>query len=83
MASENDQIRMKILQLLYNHEIDDPRSFGLDDKILIQKLSVTRQIIEFNISYLQQKGLIEVEWTLGPDFNARITAFGIDVIESK
>lgn len=38
--------------------------------------------LERNVKYLQEKGLVEVQWAIGGEFISRITAEGIDFLET-
>ena len=76
----DDEIRIQVLRILYKEARERPsghrRLFrGVD--IIQNILNVDLNVLEFNMEYLGEKGLIELE--LGED--AEITAFGIDVVE--
>lgn len=77
----NQEIRSIILRKFYNDSQEKPRHvFGFNEFIT---MGFTEKQIDFNAKYLHEKGLLEVQWSLGeiiPSF-AQITAYGIDVVE--
>ena len=78
----DDQIRYRILQILHKAAKDNPVSFGLEKEKMQGLLKISKDQIEFNMSYLEQKGLVRRSGFLGPPYwFATITAFGIDVVE--
>ncbi|MEM3874169.1 MAG: hypothetical protein QXU45_03455 [Candidatus Bathyarchaeia archaeon] len=80
----NDQIRRIILETLYNDALENPTSLGVNRDTMKKILQVDESIIDFNIRYLKEKGLIDFITHLGVPWSfARITAFGIDVVENK
>ena len=84
MSSINhDEIRHRILETLYKFAQENPESFGLTKETLEQILKIPEKKIFFNISYLDEKGLVTIFRGIGTWFHAKITAFGIDVIENK
>jgi len=82
--SENDVTRSIILEILYYHEQENPGSFGLDRKEMIPLLKLPLNVIDRNVLYLEDKRLIKLEKYLGALWGfARITSYGIDVVEQK
>ena len=79
----HDKIRHRILKILYKFAQENPESLGLDKETVLQILQIPEKAIFFNILYLDEKGLVSVSRGIGNWFYARITAFGIDVIENK
>ena len=73
--------RLEILRRLKMFHDGDPHA-------LVQKGTLWAGIraagpeLNRNVKYLQEKGLVEVHWAIGGDFIARITAEGIDFLES-
>lgn len=83
-AVTDDQLRYSILQILYKTAQEDVMSLGLERTKMIDLLKVTEKRVDFNIFYLRDKTLIELLQTMGtPWVLAKITAYGIDVIEHQ
>jgi len=73
--------RFEILRRL--KEAYDKDGFGLLGKFNLQdSLAVEENVVDRNMRYLEQKGLVNVSWTLGGGFRGRITAEGIDFLET-
>ena len=59
-----------------------------DPHALVQKETLWAGItaagpeLDRNVKYLQEKGLVEVHWAIGDEFIAKITAAGIDFLET-
>ena len=80
----NDEIRILTLQHLYRLYHEDPKSFGINRVEMLELLNAQENLMDSNMLYLEQKGLVKLEKVLGSLWAwARITAFGIDVIENK
>jgi len=79
----HDEIRHRILEILYKFAQDNPESFGLSKEAFQQILKIPEKKVFFNISYLDEKGLVRASMGIGNWFYAKITAFGIDVVENK
>jgi len=79
----HDEIRHRILEILYKFAQENPDSVGLRKVALQQILKIPEKKLFFNISYLNEKGLVRASIGVGNWFHARITAFGIDVVENK
>lgn len=79
----HNEIRHRILEILYKFAQESPESFGMHKDAIQQLLKIPEKKTFFNILYLEQKGLIEVSTVIGGWVSARITAFGIDVVENK
>lgn len=83
-AIDNNEIRHRILQILYNDAMKYPDHIGIDRDEMKRLLQIPENTMDFNIFYLSQQGLIEIQTTMGrPWLYAMITAFGTDVIEQK
>ena len=83
MPVKHDEIRHRILKILYIMAQENPESLGLDKETINKILDVPEKTIFFNMQYLAEKGLISLFKGIGTWFHARITAFGIDVVEDK
>lgn len=79
--NENQRIRMIILEELYEHALKHPRGF-MSKELLQKKIGSGEAELDFNIKYLEDKGLIKVENFLGGGFLAQITVYGIDFTEN-
>jgi Mn-dependent DtxR family transcriptional regulator len=77
----NQEIRFKILKLLYGKEKKSPRR-GLGDSDLMEELGISKEELNFNINYLEEKGWVRLDKTFG-GFTANITAEGIDLVEDE
>ena len=85
MSSINhDEIRHRILEILYEFEQENPLIVGgLSRDKMKEILHISEEKMDFNMVYLEQKGLLTLFKGIGTWFHARITAFGIDVIGDK
>jgi hypothetical protein len=84
-AVANSELRHQILEILYRSAQQNSLIFGVDRAKMKELLQVSESQIDFNVIYLKEKGLVELLQPLGKGqwSFARITAFGIDVIEDK
>ena len=83
-SASDDQIRYAILEVLHKAARDNPTSFGLDRDKMQEILKIPENRIEFNMPYLEEKGLVKRSGFMGPPYwFATITAFGMDVVEHK
>ncbi len=79
---DNNQIRRKILQILYDYEIENPG--GLTPSGIVKKhLQVEDKIIDFNLNYLENKGYLKLTRLHGSLPLSRITSGGIDIVEDN
>jgi hypothetical protein len=79
----NDQIRLKILELLHKTAQENPRGMEITNHDIAKDLSVPENLTDFNLQYLGGKGLVKnYRFTSGGYF-VKITAFGCDVVEHK
>jgi hypothetical protein len=84
MSAANDQVRNSILEILYNLSIQNPRGSAIEREEMVKLLQVADNIMDFNIFYLEEMGLIRFFVASGaPWYSASITARGIDVFEHK
>jgi len=80
---ENKEIRIRILRMLYDSHFNSPGTYVGREKIK-EKLRVNDNILDANMIYLEQAGLVELLKTLGSVFAmAKITNLGIDEIEKE
>ena len=79
---DNEEIRSRILRILYEHEMQNPAHYFNTDE-LAPKLAVPSNILDANLLYLHGKALVRGVGVLGrvtPPI-VRITPLGIDVVE--
>lgn len=80
----NDEIRISILQHLYTFFHQDPKLIGINRAQMLELLNNQENLMDSNMLYLEQKGLVKLIKTMGSLWElAMITAVGIDVIENK
>ena len=79
----HDEIRHRILEILYRYAQQNPSSFGLGREAILEVLKIPEETVHFNMLYLEEKGLVRLSTVIGGWLQARITAFGIDVVENK
>ena len=73
-----------MLQVLYDEYYENPVNLGIDRKKMLELLQIPEKVMDANMLYLENKGLVRLHKTIGsPWTHAKITAFGIDVIENK
>jgi len=79
------EIRDKILSGLKEAYDKDPHGIVMREKLLLNLRVPTNKTnkIDRNIKYLEQKGLIDVQWFLGGGFYAKINSYGIDTLEDR
>ena len=81
---DNNQIRYRILEELYKYEQKEPGRLGVENEAMLGTLGATSEQMDFNMLYLEEKGLVELLKVMGSLWrNVRITALGIDVVENK
>jgi hypothetical protein len=76
-----DQTRYLILDSLYQQARNYPTNRFLERRRLIESLGIPETELDFNISYLKEKGLIELISDPKTWIRAGIRAGGIDAIE--
>ena len=82
--SFNDQIRFNILEILYEDYFNNPGDIGKNKNEMQKSLALSENLLDSNILYLKEKGLIQLVSIIGSLWEfAKITAFGIDVVEQK
>ncbi len=74
---DDQEIRTKILSLLYTQRRRSPRSPGLGDYGLSSLLDVPIELLEFHLWYLRTKGFIDREQS----GSLSITVEGVDQVE--
>ncbi len=82
ISPSNDQVRVIILDFLHKELQEHPRDVTNKENI-VQALGVPQKQLDFNMFYLQEKGLVELITAMDGWHCANITAYGIDVIENK
>ena len=84
MSLTDNQVRLEILQLLYNLASDNPSSLGIDRAIIQATLHISQQQMDDSVSFLEANGLVGLfradgtKWTF-----AKITGDGLDVVDHK
>lgn len=84
MSVSDDQVRATILELLYKRAKEAPESSGVDRAIIQDTLKDAGKLMDDNITFLEQKGLVTLskgdgkQWTF-----AKISLDGVEVIEDK
>jgi len=78
----NKSIRKKILQMTYEIYQEHPY-YRITPKEFIEVLGISIKKLNFNIVYLAEKGLLELQTPLEGNIfvGARITPEGIDLVE--
>jgi len=82
---DEDEIRWLILEKLHMEYLKDSYRYVMKDNLLQAPgiLGLAENVMDRNIKYLEQKGLIDVRRYVGGGFMTRINAFGVDAIEHK
>ncbi|MGD6851103.1 MAG: hypothetical protein ACQCN6_03485 [Candidatus Bathyarchaeia archaeon] len=79
----NDQIRLAVLELLHEYAQKDHKGLGVENREIAKSIGITENLMDFNLTYLRQKGLIEFVESCKDCYWIEITAFGCDVVEHK
>ncbi|AEG17675.1 hypothetical protein [Methanobacterium paludis] len=77
---DNKEIRMKILEVLYDQEMEKSRP--MPHGILKKELAIESNKVDLNVKYLERKGYIDLITAMNY-YAANITATGIDYIENN
>lgn len=78
----NNEIRRKILEILYNNKLNNLEKGFYNTKLYEEFSNIDENIFNFNLDYLKKKYLIRSTKVLGQRYYiVRITADGIDVVE--
>lgn len=77
--NDND-IRVGILNFLKNIYDQNPHQYVQREAVL-DTGEITEPELDRNIKYLEEKGLIDIQWFLGGSFLTKINSLGIDAIE--
>jgi len=81
---DQNEIRHEILEILYRFDQENPSNIGgLTRERMKEILQIPEKQLDFNIFYLKEKMLVRLFEVIHSWIHARITAFGIDVIENK
>ena len=79
----DDEVRHGILEILCKLAKEDPGSM-LDRKKMQKLLKISEKRMDFNMLYLEEKGLVKLHKVWGSLWQAaEITAHGIDVLQHK
>lgn len=76
---DDKEIRVLILENLKLINDQNPRSYG--NLYSLQNEETSEVEINKNVKYLDEKGLIDVQWYTDGEFDAKINSFGIDFLE--
>ena len=85
MASQHPKaVRRRILQILYEHYMNDPHEM-LGPQEILEDGTLPRDRLAANAHYLHDRGLVELMMGYNPPLfaAARITADGIDLVENR
>lgn len=84
MGKHPKRVRRRILQILYQHYLDDPLEM-LSPEDLLADGTIPREGLVPNAHYLNDRSLIELMYGYHPPYfaAARITANGIDLVENE
>ncbi|MCH7958855.1 MAG: hypothetical protein IID08_01915 [Candidatus Hydrogenedentes bacterium] len=85
MSSQNPKyVRGRILQILYEHFLDDPMKMLTPEDILGDE-SIERKILATSAIYLHERGLIELAIGYAPPLftSAKISPDGVDLVENE
>jgi hypothetical protein len=81
---DDDQIRLATLKILLNNAKEDPGSFGVDRATLQKALGVSEKEMDFNMIYLEERGLVRLTKFMGSLWAyASISAYGMDVVAHR
>jgi hypothetical protein len=84
MSLSDEQVRLEILQLLYNRASDNSSSLGVDRAIIQATLQIPKQQMDDAVIFLEANGLVALSKADGNKWTfAKITCDGLDVIENK
>lgn len=80
----NDQIRRRILEVLYKRFMEDPDEPTSRDEMLDSLSDLEPQQVDSNVIYLEKSGYLEAEHTIGAAwYSAKILPKGVDLVEDK
>ncbi len=79
--AQREEARWRILRAL-----DAGRPIGVSETIILRllqdiKLGLTAHGLRRELSYLEDRGLLQVEGRQGPTWTAELTRLGVDVVE--
>jgi len=75
------EIRAVILKRLYEEKRKKPHSW-IDIYSLAEELDLSKEEIEFHLSYLEEKGFVKCERFIGGGGIVKIAALGVDAVEN-
>lgn len=82
---ENTEIRNTILEYLYDALEGNPGGYGIGKSGMLDLLELQEnpEIMDFNMLYLEEKGLVKLKFLGSLWAYAKLTALGIDVVEKR
>ena len=85
MASlTNEEIRRRILEILYKNAKDEIGGWGVDRHAMLDILQVSEGDMDSNMLYLSRFGLVSIKESIHVLWHwAKISDFGINVYENK
>src|SRR5436309_3944466 len=80
-----DEIRWLVLGKLHEAYLEDSRQYVMKDALLEAQgiIGLPENVVDRTVKYLEQKGLIDIQYYLGGGFMARLNAYGVDAIETR
>jgi hypothetical protein len=79
---DNNQIRRKLLEILYKYAADNPGE-EMPDGLLKEELDITKKELKFNVDYLYEEGYVNITTFIGGDFDVKINSNGINLVEDN
>jgi len=80
----HDDIRRQILEILYKSEREEPSSWGVDRGTMLRALEISESDMDYDMVFLELRSLVRLTHTDSVIwFMARITSFGMTVMENK
>lgn len=80
----HDDIRREIMEILYKSEREEPSSWGVDRGRMLRALEISESDMDYDMVFLELRSLVRLVHTDSVIwFMARITPFGMTVMENK
>lgn len=80
----NDQVRRRILEVLYKRFMEDPHRPVSRDEMLAELSDLEPKFVDSNTVYLEKSGYLESEHAIGSAwYSAKILPRGVDLVEDK
>jgi len=84
LTQRNEEIRSRILKLLYEKEKENLAGWGIDRYAIQEAIDYPEADIDYNMLYLLRNNLVSIKESINVPWHwAKITNFGIDVYENK